>query len=252
MKKRKWWFGFTVLMAFAAQSETLVPTELTHSIKAGKASQQRVAHATDATIEANLALQAAQQRLRDLDAYNLYMQTLVNDQQHKMDELSQQISAVEETKRSVIPLMLQMIDDLKQQINLDVPLRLTERQQRITRLEATLANADVSEAEKFRQIIQAYQIEAEYGHRLDSYTQMLLLDDRLRQVEILAVGRISLLAMTADRQQAWRWSSSQKSWQHIDNQDLNNIKHAFDIADKKQTPQLLNVPFSIGRIQEQM
>jgi hypothetical protein len=78
----------------------------------------------------------------------------------------------------------------------------------------------VSEAEKFRQLLQAYQIEAEYGSRLDHYSAELVLDGAPRRVDVLALGRISLLAMTADRSQAWRWSAEHKQWQALDGQWL--------------------------------
>ena len=107
--------------------------------------------------------------------------------------------------------MLQMQADLEQLVQDDIPLRREDRLARVAALKATLARADVSEAEKFRQLLQAYQIEAEYGSRLDHYSAELVLDGAPRRVDVLALGRVSLLAMTADRSQAWRWSAEHKA-----------------------------------------
>lgn len=108
----------------------------------------------------------------------------------------------------------------------------------------------MSEAEKFRQLLQAYQIEAEYGSRMDSYSAELELDGAPRRVDVLALGRVSLLAMTADRSQAWRWSAEAKQWQALDSQWLSPIAEAMDVAADKKVPQLLNVPLSVSRSQE--
>ena len=93
--------------------------------------------------------------------------------------------------RGLIPLMLQMQADLEQLVQEDIPLRKEDRLARVEQLKVTLARADVSEAEKFRQLLQAYQIEAEYGSRMDAYPAQLALDGAERRVDVLALGRVS-------------------------------------------------------------
>lgn len=235
---------------FVASADDLVAPALKNSIADGKASQQRVEKAADAAVAARLELQNAQLQLRDLEAYNRYMQSLVADQQNELGKLNNQLVAVEQTRQSLIPLMLQMQADLERLVQEDIPLRRDDRLARVEQLKATLARADVSEAEKFRQLLQAYQIEAEYGSRLDHYSAELALDGAPRRVDVLALGRVSLLAMTADRSQAWRWSAEAKQWQVLDSQWLSPIADALEMAVDKKVPQLLNVPLSVARSQE--
>lgn len=235
---------------FVASADDMVAPELKKSIADGKSSQLRVEKAADAAVAARAELQNAQLQLRDLEAYNRYMQTLVADQQQELGKLTQQLEAVQETRQGLVPLMLQMQADLEQLVESDIPLRKEDRLARVEQLKATLARADVSEAEKFRQLLQAYQIEAEYGSRLDSYVAELVLDGAPRRVDVLAVGRVSLLAMTADRSQAWRWSAQNKQWQSLDSQWLSPIAEALEMAADKKVPQLLNVPLSVSRGQE--
>ncbi|PJG57414.1 DUF3450 family protein, partial [Aeromonas cavernicola] len=152
----KMFWGLTLLplvVHFAAQADELVAPALSSSIAAGKASQQRVEKAADAAVTARLELQNAQLQLRDLDAYNRYMQSLVADQQNELGKLSQQLAAVQETRQGLIPLLLQMQADLEQLVQQDIPLRKEDRLARVEQLKATLARADVSEAEKFRQLL---------------------------------------------------------------------------------------------------
>jgi len=236
--------------SFRRLGRRLVAPALKNSIADGKASQQRVEKAADAAVAARLELQNAQLQLRDLEAYNRYMQSLVADQQNELGKLTQQLEAVQETRQGLIPLMLQMQADLEQLVQDDIPLRKEDRLARVEQLKVTLARADVSEAEKFRQLLQAYQIEAEYGSRMDAYPAQLALDGAERRVDVLALGRVSLLAMTADRTQGWRWSAESKTWLPLDSEWLTPLADALDMAADKKVPQLLHLPLSVARSQE--
>jgi hypothetical protein len=138
--------------------------------------------------------------------------------------------------------MLQMQADLEQLVQDDIPRR-EDRLARVAALKATLARADVSEAEKFRQLLQAYQMKPNtaagwtiippswcwMAHRAGSMCWLS--------------GRVSLLAMTADRSQAWRWSAEHKQWQAAGRPVALPIAEALEMAADKKVPQLLNVPF---------
>jgi hypothetical protein len=60
-----------------------------------------VEKAADAAVAARIELQNAQLQLRDLEAYNRYMQSLVADQQNELGKLSQQLEAVQETRQGL-------------------------------------------------------------------------------------------------------------------------------------------------------
>ena len=231
-------------------ADEVVAPALKNSIADGKASQLRVEKAADGAVAARIELQNAQLQLRDLEAYNRYMQSLVADQQNELGKLTQQLETVQETRQGLIPLMLQMQADLEQLVQDDIPLRKEDRLARVEQLKVTLARADVSEAEKFHQLLQAYQIEAEYGSRMDAYPAHLALDGAERRVDVLALGRVSLLAMTADRSQAWRWSAESKAWLPLDSEWFTPLADALDMAADKKVPQLLHVPLSVARSQE--
>ncbi|QFI56326.1 DUF3450 domain-containing protein [Aeromonas simiae] len=213
----------------------------------GEASQKKVAQAADAAIAARQELQATERQLKDQLAYNHYMQTMVTDQERELSTLQRQLSAVEETRQGLVPLLLQMQDDLEVWVTNDLPLRKEEREARLAHLKQTLARSDVSESEKFRVLLQAYQIEAEYGNRLDVWQQRLTLEGQERLVDVVALGRIALLAMTTDGHQAWRWSTQAKAWLPLDVQWFGAIRQAIELANEKQTPTLLRLPMSTAR-----
>src|SRR3546814_3064625 len=65
-----------------------------------------------------------------------------------------------------MPLMLRMTDSLEKFVALDLPFLHNERQARIDNLKQALGDPQVNAGEKFRRILEAYQIEVDYGRTL--------------------------------------------------------------------------------------
>ena len=105
----------------------------------------------------------------NLKIYNDYIASLVADQQRGIDSLQRQIDSIEQTKQGIVPLMFRMIDSLEQFIKLDRPIHLDERLQRVERLRDLMANSNVTVSEQFRQVLEAYLVEVEYGTKINSY-----------------------------------------------------------------------------------
>lgn len=90
-------------ISLSVSADELVKPALKASIAAGQASQLRVEKAADAALAARQELQNAELQLRDLEAYNSYMQSLVADQRKELTRLNTQLGAVEETRQGLIP-----------------------------------------------------------------------------------------------------------------------------------------------------
>jgi hypothetical protein len=110
--------------------------------------------------------------------------------------------------------MTRMIEGLGEFIELDVPFLLEERRQRVEFLAALVDRSDVTVAEKFRNVMEAWQIELDYGTFPETYGGTVNIDGVNRQVDFLKIGRIALLFITPDRQVAGRWVASSRSWEY--------------------------------------
>ena len=62
---------------------------------------------------------------------------------------------------------------------------LAERKERIAFAKAALDNPTVSPAEGLRQVLEAFNVEAEYGRKLDAYKDSIVIDGELREGNIL-------------------------------------------------------------------
>ena len=84
--------------------------------------------------------------------------------------------------------MLKMIDALDQFVELDMPFLLEERRQRVAFLRTLLERSDVTVAEKFRRLLEAYEIENDYGRTIESYKGSLDVDGASREVDFLRIN----------------------------------------------------------------
>jgi hypothetical protein len=137
--------------------------------------------------------------------------------------------------------MEKMIDTLGRFVELDVPFLLEERRSRVATLKQLLGRADVSTSEKYRRILEAYQIEMEYGRTLDAYTGKRGEGDNARTVQFIRMGRIALLYQTLDGDETGYWDAEKKAWV-TDAAYARDVKHALSVAKKEGAPDLVMVP----------
>ena len=177
-----------------------------------------------------------------LAVYNQYLSRLLVDQDSEKVSLETQISSVTETRQGIVPLMMTMLADLEIFIKLDAPFLSDERQARLTQLKAMMEKSDVSDAEKYRRLLTAYHIEAEYGSKMGQYQSSLSLDGVERTVNYFYLGRVVFVAVALDSKSVWMWDRNKGEWLSIDASYARDINKAIRIAQKTDIPALLKLP----------
>lgn len=180
-----------------------------------------------------------------LEAYNQELQQLLESQQQEQQELEQQLISLEQTEQAVLPLLRRMTQTLKQFVAADLPFLPLERSERLKRLEALLSRADVSVAEKYRQLLEAYQIEAEYGRTLEAYNGVLPQAGQNREVTFVRLGRVALFYQTADAQASGRWNRETSVWEAVDAEASRMVQRAIRMARRQSVPELLLLPLTL-------
>ncbi len=177
-----------------------------------------------------------------IDVYNRQMTELLAAQNVEMVELRGQVSRVQEVGRSVTPLMLRMIEAVDKFVQLDTPFLIRERTARVAELHAMMGRADVTTSAKFRQIMEAYQIENEYGRTIEAYRDSLKIGDRESTVDFLRFGRIALVYQSIDESEAGVWSQETRSWVPLDSSYRSALREGLRIARKQAAPDLIRLP----------
>ena len=204
-------------------------------------SQESINGLVDQTQE--LSTQYAQ-ALAELDSFNKYneqLQEQVNGQQAEVSSIQTQLVEIETTNREVMPLMERMVATLDQFIAADVPFLLEERTNRVRLLQSLMGRADIAISEKYRRILEAYQIELEVGRTLSAYEGILGSGADARTVQFVQLGRISLMYQTLDGAETGYWDAQAKNWV-VAPQYAEAVKGALSVARQEGAPELLYVP----------
>jgi hypothetical protein len=210
------------------------------SNQAGVASQKRIEKLSDETDELFAKYNAAVDQLAALRSYNASMREIVSGQEGELSSLRGQLEQVDAVGRSVTPLMLRMIAALESFISLDHPFLMKERTERLEELRRLMIRADVPVSEKYRLIMEAYQLEAEYGRTLEAYRAPL--DPEGETVDFLRFGRVALVYLTLDESEAGVWDARTRSWQVLDGSAHDDIRTGMRIARKQIAPDLISLP----------
>lgn len=134
-----------------------------------------------------------------------------------------------------------MIEGLERFVQLDIPFLLEERTQRIETLKDLMDEPNVSVAEKFRKVMEAFQIENEFGRTIESYTDTIEIDGGVREVEFLRIGRVALLFQSADGSMTGVWDEESKTW-NMSDEHRNEVKKGLRVANELIAPELLLLP----------
>lgn len=178
-----------------------------------------------------------------LIVYNSELDKQIANQLQEMENLNASIDRVSVIERQITPLMLRMIKGLEDFVSLDVPFLPEERAKRLTFLKDMMSRADVEVSEKFRRVLEAYQVEVDYGRTIEAYTAQIAIDgSKPQDVNFLRIGRVSLIYQSRDRQQMGIWNQETKQWDKLDDSFRASVAKGLRIARKQQAPDMIKLP----------
>jgi vacuolar-type H+-ATPase subunit I/STV1 len=235
------------LMAGAAQADQRLDAILQvgqAKVASAQQSQKRIDKLQQETDALLSQFKQVNKQIEGLRVYNKQLEKQIQNQLNVINELEQSIDQVTVIERQIQPLILRMLDGLEQFVELDMPFRLEERRKRVEDLRNKMDRADITVAEKFRQVLEAYSIEAEYGRKVETYQDTLTVGGTERQVNILAVGRVALMYQTTDTQLSGAWDKEQGAWVELDDKYRSAILEGIRIAKKQAAIDILKLPIS--------
>ena len=233
--------------AVAVQASTLDQILAVGEAKnqAARKSQAKIDRLADETADLLSDYKTVMKQIDGLKVYNARLQRQIENQMRRIDEIDESIDQVTVIQRQMTPLVIRMIDGLEKFVELDVPFHMEEREKRISFLRANLDRSDVSVAEKFRQVLEAYKIENEYGRKIDAYKGSVEIDGVERDVNFFRVGRVALLYQTTDTEISGAWDQASRSWVPLERGEYRNaIMKGLRIARKEASIDLLNLPIA--------
>lgn len=180
--------------------------------------------------------------IEGLEVYIKQLNKQLAAQHTEKSDIENSIRQVTLIERQITPLMLRMIDALDRFVTADVPFQKEERLARVEGLKGLLGRSDVTVAEKYRKVMDAYQKEMDYGRTIKTYRSTIKLSDKEREVDFLRVGRISLMFLSLDGESLGIWDQQSKEWQPLEAEYKGKLNTALRIAREQAAPDLIKIP----------
>ncbi|UAA37772.1 DUF3450 domain-containing protein [Paraneptunicella aestuarii] len=240
----------TILSAFALSSSPAVSADPLINLQKEEAktnaaaiqSQKRIDKLYEQTQDLLIEYRQVLDETENLKVYNDHVAGLVADQQDGINALQRQIDSIDGVKKGVVPLMYKMIDSLDQFIDLDVPINHEERKARVAKLRDLMGNSNVSTSEQFRQVLEAYQVELEYGSSIRAYQGDLNYNGTNIAVDFFNLGRTAMVALSLDQKSAWVWNNDSRAWEQLGDEYLGSVVEAVKMARKIVPVNLIKMP----------
>lgn len=183
-------------------------------------------------------------KAEQLALYNAQMTTIIANQEAELQSIQAQIDTIDDTEEGVLPLMQLMVEQLNADIRAGSPFLSTERKTRVAVLTDMLGRADVTISEKFRRVLEALQIEVDYGRTIEAYREKDLNENKQNtSYHYLRIGRIAIYRQTLDGNQAWIWNENE--WQPLGSTSTTQISLARRVAEQTIAPQLMILPLPL-------
>lgn len=212
------------------------------TINDAQASQKKIDQLADQT---QTMLAKYRQTLKQIDnakAYIGQLEKIIASQETEKVSIAEQIQELKETNAGVVPLMIDMVANLKTFVSLDIPFLPEERDKRLADLDSMMNRADITTSEKFRRILEAYQVENEYGRTIEAYRGIQKRDGKDLTVDYLRVGRTALMYQSLDAKVSALWDPKAKTWVDLDSSFKKSIREGLKMARKQTAPQLVKLP----------
>jgi Protein of unknown function (DUF3450) len=156
--------------------------------------------------------------------------------------LAQQNLAALRIQNELFPFVQAIYARLSRLVLNDVSFLKEERTLRMNSLETMINNPGVSAAEKYRRVMEAVLVEAEYGNTIEVYQDEVLMEDKETTGNIFRLGRVALFFLSLDGQACARFNVARNRWQPLSENYLPGIRSVIEIGSKRKPAELLSLP----------
>lgn len=243
--------AFLLVVASPAMAASVLDASIEEQAaidRAAESTQGRVDALADETSQLVDEFRLVTQQTERLRVYNDQLAALIRSQEEEKLSIQRQLESIIVVEQGVIPLMHDMLDALQSFVELDLPFQREDRLANVQRLRENMDRADLTVSEKYRQIMEAYQQEVEFGRTIFAYRGTL--PNTERTVDFLQVGRVLLAYQTLDRSETGFYNIDSGSWEVLTDAAYRQyIDEGLKIARSQSAPDLLTLPIHAPEVQ---
>jgi hypothetical protein len=167
--------------------------------------------------------------------------------QIEINQLQQDIDTINVLKQQLEPQLEVWYAMLEQQVFSDLPFDFNERKRRLAFLRSAMDKSELPLAERFRRLLDVVSIEVAYGYGQQISQDVIVIDKKPMQVNLLRLGRLALFYMTPDEQQFGWFDRQSRQWNTIPFNEQGDLRLAMAITMNKKIAEIVNVPLGVQR-----
>ena len=210
------------------------------STQAGAQAQSEIDTLADQADNAEREYLAIREQIESQQVYLEQQRVFLRSQENELTELGRQLERVGNIERDLTPMLLEMFTSLEDFVAQDLQFRMETRQDRLDRIREALGDAQVSPAERYRVLLNAYEIEAAYGRSLEAYEEEVDVDGVPQPARILQIGRVALIREVGGDLEMLTKANPQ--WRPVPGSMISDVQRAFRIANEVTTPEVFVAP----------
>ncbi len=221
----------TVAKTVETQQQTQKKQEAWAEEKSDFAARYRAAKAQVDYLEKTKAFE--EKEVSSLDAGIAELDRRMVESAHLKDNLEDSLNVV-----------VSRLDDWVKQ---DIPFLVEERQARLVSVREAIAKPEISGAEKLRRVLEALQVEANYGNTVDVSQERIKVGNDEVSADVIRVGRVSVYWRSPDGRRVGEFDRATRQWVELDGKYANTIGDLRDMVLRLRSTKVITLP--LGRIQ---
>ena len=241
-------FPFFFILAFSMNSlisQEIVDNTINLSVESSNLSvdaQEKIEELDEISKKLYFDYKDTLNEYKALKSYDDQLSKIIDAQFAEIANINNQIDSLDDINIDILPLLKTMTDTLRKVINIDIPFLKEPRIDRVNNLDELLLRADITTAEKFRKVFEAYQIEANFGKTIENYPGYIILNGSEVAVDFFRLGRLGLYYRTPNGKETGFWNLNTNDWSHEGSSLDDDIKVALDISNRQSPPNFITLP----------
>jgi len=164
------------------------------------------------------------------------------DLKKSVENLTREKEEAERIRTELAPFLEELLGRMKSLVASDAPFLPQERNDRLARLEVILDDPDITIAERYRKMMEALFVEAEYGNTVEVYREKIVSDGTDVLADIFRMGRVALFFLALDRESAGIFDVAKNQWHTLDKTSVPAIEAVVEMAAKHRPMEVVALP----------
>ena len=184
--------------------------------------------------------EAFARELKLVEGLKVYNDQLAKQLQAQQTAKNDILASIEDSKNlepQIVPIMNKMLSALEKFIQDDLPFHLDDRLESVGALKGLMVDASASTSDRFRNIMDIYAVETEYGNTYEAYAGTQDINGVETPVDVLRIGRLALFSQTKDQNTSYMWDRASGAWAPLPGGTNRNIRTAIKVAAKTVAPE---------------